>query len=233
MDRQVRGGATVSHRGARAEGCQRLVLENIPEGSPTIPALQNAARTHGWQVSVDRVEPAPLLQLPPTAEAYLENLGSKQRRELKRKMRRAVDYPAPVTWRVVERAEEEIAVFLDLMANDGAKREFLSEAMKSHFRKLATLGSQAGWLQLAFLEVSGTPVFGYLNFIAHNRLWVYNSGFDPDHFALSPGWVLMGHLIEWAIERGLEAVDFMRGDEDYKYRLGGEDRFVSRIVLEP
>jgi hypothetical protein len=43
----------------------------------------------------------------------------------------------------------------------------------------------------------------------------------------------MGYLVEWAIDRGFEAIDFMRGDEDYKYRLGGKDRFICRITIEP
>jgi CelD/BcsL family acetyltransferase involved in cellulose biosynthesis len=43
----------------------------------------------------------------------------------------------------------------------------------------------------------------------------------------------MGYLIEWAIERGFDAIDFMRGDEDYKHRLGGIDRFVYQLTIEP
>jgi CelD/BcsL family acetyltransferase involved in cellulose biosynthesis len=166
---------------------------------------------------------------------YLEGLGSKQRKEFKRKMRRAAEYPARVTWRLADQANtfsDEIEIFLELMANDAEKREFLSEPMKQHFRTLALEGSPEGWIKLAFLEVSGNPIFGYLNFIAQNRIWVYNSGFDPDHFALSPGWVLMGHLIEWAIQNQLEAIDFLRGDEQYKNRLGGIDRFVCRLTIE-
>ena len=218
------------------DGCQRLVLDNILEESPTIPLMETVARARGWQLTLERIGPSPLLELPSSFEAYLENLESKQRRELKRKMRRAADYPASVTWRIEDQVggiSQAMAVFLDLMANDSEKNAFLTEPMREHFHKLATRGVEAGWLHLAFLEVSGEPVFGYLNLIAQNRLWVYNSGFNPDHFALSPGWVLMGYLIQWAVECNFEAIDFMRGDEDYKYRLGGIDRFVTRLTLQP
>jgi CelD/BcsL family acetyltransferase involved in cellulose biosynthesis len=221
---------------APPEGCRRLILENLLESSPTIPLLESAAQARQWQYSTERIEPSPYLELPSSFESYLEYLGSKQRREFKRKMRRAADYPARTSWRIedqVGRISEDMEIFLDLMANDAEKRAFLTEPMRDHFRKLASVGSQAGWLHLAFLEVSGEPVFGYLNLIHQNRLWVYNSGFNPDHVALSPGWVLMGYLIQWAIERDFEAIDFMRGDEAYKYRLGGIDRFVSRLILEP
>lgn len=213
-----------------------LVLDNMLEGTATITLLESIAAARGWQVSQERLEPSPLLTLPDSFEAYFQMLESKQRREFKRKMRRAANYPARVTWRVEDQTEnidQSVTVFLELMANDAEKSVFLTEPMREHFRKLAKLGTQAGWLHIAFLDVSGEPVFAYMNFIAQDRLWVYNSGFNPDHYTLSPGWVLMGYLIQWAIERNFEAIDFMRGDEEYKYRLGGEDRFVCRMILTP
>ena len=39
-------------------------------------------------------------------------------------------------------------------------------------------------------------------------------------------------LIQWAIEQGLDEVDLMRGDEEYKYRFGGIDRHVVQVVSE-
>jgi CelD/BcsL family acetyltransferase involved in cellulose biosynthesis len=60
---------------------------------------------------------------------------------------------------------------------------------------------------------------------------VYNSGFNPRYFETSPGWVLLGHMIQWAISNGREALDFMRGDEEYKYRFGAVDRHVVKATL--
>jgi CelD/BcsL family acetyltransferase involved in cellulose biosynthesis len=42
---------------------------------------------------------------------------------------------------------------------------------------------------------------------------------------------LLGHLIQTAAEEGKVAVDFMRGDEDYKFRLGGQARYIERLTL--
>ena len=39
-------------------------------------------------------------------------------------------------------------------------------------------------------------------------------------------------LIKDAIENGRQCVDFMRGDEDYKYDLGGKDQQVYRLLLK-
>jgi CelD/BcsL family acetyltransferase involved in cellulose biosynthesis len=47
----------------------------------------------------------------------------------------------------------------------------------------------------------------------------------------SPGWVLLGYLLRWANENHYKEFDFMRGDEEYKYRFGAVDRYVMRAVV--
>ncbi len=84
---------------------------------------------------------------------------------------------------------------------------------------------------MAFLDVGHRPAAAYLNFDYAGRIWVYNSGLDPTYQALSPGWVLIGRLIEWAIRNGRKEFDFLRGDEDYKFRLGGTERSIYRLTV--
>jgi len=38
-------------------------------------------------------------------------------------------------------------------------------------------------------------------------------------------------LLEWANEHGRQSFDFMRGDEQYKYRFGAVDRRVMRLTV--
>ncbi len=90
---------------------------------------------------------------------------------------------------------------------------------------------KAGWLQLAFLEINGEKAAAYLNFDYQDHIWVYNSGIDIRFRELSLGWVLLGFLIQWAIEHGRQSYDFMRGDEEYKYRFGAKDRRVMRLQV--
>jgi CelD/BcsL family acetyltransferase involved in cellulose biosynthesis len=127
--------------------------------------------------------------------------------------------------------DAEIDAFLQLMALDKNKESFLTDIMRTQMRQAVHAAFQAGWVQLAFMEIGGQKAAAYLNFDFGNRILLYNSGFDFDFGYYSPGWVLIGYLIEWAIENGREAFDFMRGDEQYKYRLGGVDRFVQRVKI--
>jgi CelD/BcsL family acetyltransferase involved in cellulose biosynthesis len=165
-------------------------------------------------------------------EGYLVGLGKKQRHELRRKMRRAEAYPERLEIRHVRQApglEAEVERFLSLMARDAAKAAFLTDAMRDYFHRLARAAAEGRWLDLVFLEFGGRAAAAYFNFDYRNRIWVYNSGLDPEFLTLSPGWVLMGSVIELAAREGKEAVDLLRGEEPYKVHLGGVPRYVERL----
>ena len=62
---------------------------------------------------------------------------------------------------------------------------------------------------------------------------LYNSGFHPDHAALSPGVVLLAHLVRDAIARGRRRFDFLRGEERYKYEFEPVAEDVCRVRVAP
>jgi CelD/BcsL family acetyltransferase involved in cellulose biosynthesis len=214
-------------------GCRLLDWYNLLEDSPTVPALQTAAEKLGWGYSQQPLQHCPYIALPGDWEKYLCSIDKKQRHEIRRKMRRAEEYYLPLRWYIVEddtTLEQEVDGFLNLMASDPDKAKFLTPAMQSQMQSIVRVAYNAGWLQLAFIEVNGEKAAGYLNFDYMNHIWVYNSGLNFRFSELSPGWVLLGHLLEWANEHKREYFDFMRGDEQYKYRFGAIDRRVMRLI---
>lgn len=214
----------------------RLSLFNILDSSPTLPALAAAAQTAGWSYSAQALSHSPYIPLPADWEAYLAGIDKKQRHEVRRKMRRLEESGVPSRWYLVrdpDTLEDEITAFMDLMLQDEEKRDFLTPAMREMMAAGMRCAFSAGCLHLAFLEIDGKKAAAYYSFDYLNRLWVYNSGFSREFMGYSPGWVLVSYLIRWAIENGRETFDFMRGDEQYKYRLGAVDRFVMRADLLP
>ncbi len=214
---------------------QQLDWANVLDASLTRQALADCAAAHGWTFEDHILQPAPYIPLPGDFETYLAGIKKKQRHEIRRKMRRAANYHEPVTWRIIteeEELDEAIEACCELMSQDPDKQAFLTQTMRSQMHALLHAAFRAGWLQLAFLEVGGKKAAGYLNFDYDNRIWVYNSGAHPDFLHLSPGWVLLGHLLQWANENGRREFDFMRGDETYKYRFGATDRFVHRLRVQ-
>ena len=207
---------------------------NLLEDSPTLQALQVITSRYGWQMHQERLHHCPYIPLPGDWETYLAGLDKKQRHEIRRKMRRVESADVPVRFYIVdgnENLEAEIDAFLDLMAQDAGKQAFLTDVMRSQMHLAVQAAQRAGWLQLAFLEVGGEKAAGYLNFDYANHIWVYNSGINFDYGVYSPGWVLLAYLLQWANENRRERFDFMRGNEDYKYRFGGVDRFVVRVKM--
>ncbi|MBI4731510.1 MAG: GNAT family N-acetyltransferase [Chloroflexi bacterium] len=210
-----------------------LDWHNLPETSPSLPVLQAEAGRRGWTFSVEKTYHAPSIPLTGDFETYLAGIDKKQRHEIRRKMRRAEELGG-VRWYIVEdesTLDAEMDAFLDLMAADTEKAAFLTGVMRSQMRRAVHAAFKAGWLQLAFLTVHGKKAAGYLDFDYQNRIWVYNSGLDRRFMEYSPGWVLLGYLLQWANDNKRGEFDFMRGNEDYKYRFGGVDKFVVRVKV--
>lgn len=209
-------------------------LYNLPDYSPTLPVLDAAAQQRGWSYQQSPLQKSPYIPLPGDWETYLAGIDKKQRHEIRRKMRRAEESEIPVRWYFVEdpaTLDQESEDFLSLMAQDPEKDRFLTPQMRTQMKAAIKEIFTAGWLQLAFMEVNGEKAASYLNFDYNGHIWVYNSGLNFKFRELSPGWVLLGHLLKWANEHQRAAFDFMRGDEEYKYRFGAIDRFVYRATL--
>jgi CelD/BcsL family acetyltransferase involved in cellulose biosynthesis len=117
------------------------------------------------------------------------------------------------------------------MAQDPDKDRFLTQVMRAQMHDSIHAAFKAGWLQLAFMEVDGQKAAGYLNFDYAGHIWVYNSGLNFAFRELSPGWVLLGNLLKWANDHRRGSFDFMRGDEDYKYRFGALNRYIVRALI--
>ncbi len=213
---------------------ERIEFTNIHEFSPLLHFFQNAAHSKNICCDIEKDIPAPFLTLPNNWETYLESLDKKQRHEIKRKMRRVEQEAANFRFFFVEDESdlpESGKALLDLMREDRAKNSFLSTSMASHMQNLLSWSFTEDILKLCFLEINGVLSAGYFCFDDHKTIYVYNSGIHNELQYFSPGWVLLSYLIRWAIENLHTTVDFMRGNESYKYKFGGVDSFVYKVNI--
>jgi CelD/BcsL family acetyltransferase involved in cellulose biosynthesis len=221
--------------GARAAAPVAWDLHAVPAASPTVTAMPGLAGAYGLQAQVTVEERCPVLHLPRSWEAYLDSLGSKQRHELTRKMRR-LEREAPdarvasVTSR--DEVETRMGDFLDLHRRSGAgKARFMDGRMEAFFRRVAGALAEAGQARLWFLDSPGGPLATFFTLEWDDTVGVYNSGFRPDRAGLSPGVVLLGHVIHDAIAGSKRRFDFLRGEERYKYDLGPRPEEVCRVRI--
>jgi CelD/BcsL family acetyltransferase involved in cellulose biosynthesis len=204
----------------------------VPAASPTNTTFKAMAEARGLHVESKRHDVAPIIDLPDDWEKYLATLDKKQRHEVRRKLRRVEE--ANTKWYVIDSADaldQAVADFAELHKRSRPdKHLFMDARMQSFFIDLARQVFARGWLQLVFLEVDGVRAASLWNFVYHNDVLVYNSGYDPIQYgALSPGIVLFAHSIQESIVAKRRRYDFLRGNEEYKYRFGAIDTEVMEL----
>jgi CelD/BcsL family acetyltransferase involved in cellulose biosynthesis len=210
---------------------EELEFSGISEFSPTLRFLPALLQAFGFQVIQTVQEISVYLNLPPAWDDFLAHLDSKDRHELRRKMRRL---ERESSFEIREGREEDLAermdAFLDLHRKSRRdKAEFMTPEMEDYFREIALRFQEKGWLSLPFLRAEGKDVAAYFSFRYQGVEYVYNSGYDPEYARLSPGIVLAADGIRRAMERGMTVFHFLRGQEDYKYRLGGKEEKIYQI----
>lgn len=171
-------------------------------------------------------EAAYRLRMPSDFGTFLTGLSKKERHELRRKHRRFTEMLGVP--RLTQGTQDPLGVFVQLhrMA-EGRKGQFMTQQRESFFRELAEL-------PCARLDVvsgqGGEPVAAAIGFQDEGGYFLYNSAYHPGHAIASPGMVLLWLLFESVIEAGVTIFDFLKGDEEYKLRLGAEARPL--VVLE-
>lgn len=212
-----------------------LELWGVPETSPTREAIKALARESGYAAGESLEAVAPRVALPATWDEYLASLNKKDRHELRRKIRRVFESGADVRFAVLsEQAEvmEGVEQFLDLHTRSRMdKTEFMTEEMAAFFRRMTSAMSAHGMIRLFMLYINNRPAACVLCFDAGDHIYMYNSGYDPDFSNLAVGLVSKALCLQWSIENGKAGVDFLRGNEPYKYDLGARDREIYRLVV--
>ncbi len=208
---------------------------NVPENSLTRAALPRLAEERGLLFAEEQHEVCPVIALPDDFETYLNGLNGRQRREIRRKFRRAAGVGAEMAL-VGPDDDLETAVndFLGLLQKSTfEKRDWLNDGRRAMFHETAQAAMAENALQLLFMEVEGKRAAALFNFDYNGRIWVYNSGLDPASFgSLSLGVVLTAKAIEKAIGDGRVEFDFLRGNENYKYQFGAKDDRIYRLRLK-
>jgi CelD/BcsL family acetyltransferase involved in cellulose biosynthesis len=216
-------------------------LRRLRCADPTGFALAGAfgARevAQGWTLNVDREDVCPVVTFPDGVDidGYLATLGKKQRHEIRRKVRRA-EAVGPI--RMVDSTDPlaDLDGFIELHQRRwGADGLFPPTAggdqSRVMFRRMFELFGPDGPLALTKLFVGDRQVATGIHFETDEGILFYNAGIDPDARDLSPGVLLTYAYVERALGHGRPRLDFLRGNEPYKYDWGAVDEPIQRLLL--
>jgi hypothetical protein len=224
----------LSYLKEKVKGDGNIELSGLSEHSLTKRCIVKPAENLGFQVQLLPEDTCPILSLPATWEAYLRLLKKKDKHELERKTRKINREAQVALYKVkdTDKIRKEMEDFFTLhRASRQEKAGFMDDEMVSYFLSIADLFIQQGRLNLSFLTANGKKIAVILGFEYLDTLYVYNSGYEPHYSSWSPGIVLMGMILQDCIQRGIKIVDFLRGNEPYKYKLGEVDNRVYKMIL--
>lgn len=217
------------------------ILADTPDGSRTGALLHDALRRRGWAASRTVGELCPRTSLRASWEETLASFQINHRREIRRRARN-IEKAFPTELELVrsgEQVDAAVQEFIEMhqerWARDGYWGAFVDPGRAAFQRDVAQRLARRGWLLLAFLRVGGERVAVNYNFTFRDTVYVYLTGARnrPDLRQLSPGRVIHGMCMKWAVEHGRTVYDFMRGTEHYKYELGAVDVPNWTIVAYP
>jgi CelD/BcsL family acetyltransferase involved in cellulose biosynthesis len=208
----------------RYQGVSTLDLGPVRDDSAVYTYLIKAAQEASRGVLCALEDVMLQLSLPSTWEEFLSLLAAKDRHEIRRKFRR-LEEAGGCSCRMVsgpDSARAAMDAFLDLFTrNRPDKASFMDDRMARFFRSLGDALAQAGILKLFFLDLGGRPAAAALCFDYNSTIYLYNNGYDRAFSSLSVGLLSKAESIRASISLQRKTYNFLKGAEDYKYRLGG------------
>src|SRR5690606_37151376 len=86
-----------------------------------------------------------------------------------------------------------------------------------------------GWLRLWTLRCNGEAVCVLLNYFYGGKYYFFIGGLAPEYSRWSVGVCLFSKVFQRAIDDGATEFDFLKGEEEYKYRYGAKIRDYKTI----
>ena len=205
---------------------KHLNLRPLKPDSTVLTSFVEIAQTQGHEVRYQPEDVSLELDLPSTWEEYLATLTRKQRHEVRRKLRR-LSKAGKVDYRYVEanqQVDDLMNTFLKLFSmSQQEKASFMNIQRESFFRSLAEAMADVRLLRFGILELDKISAAMIMCFYYNDVIYLYNSAYDPRYKPLSVGMLSKVLCIKESIEEGRKKWDFLKGDEAYKYHLGGKE----------
>jgi CelD/BcsL family acetyltransferase involved in cellulose biosynthesis len=219
----------------KKQNVKQLNLGLLRPDSVVVSKLSDFARARNLMVSLTKEDVSSEMDLSSTFEDYLALLNTKQRHEVRRKMRRLSE-AGNISYRFLNGntgLDSLLDTFLHLfsLARDD-KAHFMTPDMTVFFRALSHALAEIGLLRFGLLEIDTEPAAMVMCFDYNNTIYLYNSGFDPQYDSLSVGLMSKILTIQESIRQGNKRFEFLKGNEIYKERLGGQEIPLYRCQID-
>ncbi len=163
----------------------------------------------------------------PDGQAWFRGLSKKARNNHTRGLR-IVGETGPATVKVSEPGdaidaviERMIELKQDWLVSTGQSNQILSnDAMI--LRALVKELVRQGALRVFSIHCGDVLVAGSLNIVSGSRMEAFFAAYDPRFDRASPGTLVMVEYLMWAFDKGIAEVDFLCGEEEYKFKFANK-----------
>ncbi len=200
------------------ENVNLIELKSIVSGSKLHKFASEIEKE--YEINYINEDVCPIISLPDTFENYLLQLSKKNRHEIRRKIRK---FENNLEFEIIETDEsnvdEHLLEFLRLMKLNPEKRNFLNQSRIEFMSKIIKYAILSNIGNLTFIKIENEMVATSFEFKNNDKLFVYNSGYNDNYSEYSVG--LLNHI--YNIKNKISEykfIDFLRGPEEYKYRIG-------------
>ncbi len=236
----------MTHKGAEQEVCQSIAnwmqahanhrehswdfisLDGVQDDDVAVTCLIQSFEGDGNVTHRLETEGYWQIELPSEIESYIKPLSRKSRSEVRKLIRNKIETKQAVLKEATDEAtfQQAMEIFVDLhqkrrnsLAEPGC---FFEEQFSEFVFDVGRRLMKRGELQLVWAELHGVPVAVHFNLIQGDRVFCYQTGFDPAFHKDKPGRLISVLVFLKNIEQGVKTFDLMRGDEGYKARWGAK-----------
>lgn len=201
----------------------------------TLAVLSDAARSAGYRVLIQPIEPSPFVTTEGGWEAYERERSAKLLREINRR-RRLLESRGTLrlevehgTSRLDELLQEGFRVEASGWKGERGTAIASRPETATFYREVARWAAQRGWLRLAFLRLDARPLAFDYSLEAGGVHYLLKTGYDPELRRLGPGVLLRHEMLARAFAGGLARYEFLGADADWKREW--TDRVMARWWL--
>jgi CelD/BcsL family acetyltransferase involved in cellulose biosynthesis len=209
-----------------AGGFDLFRLQQVrPDATVHVLLDVNSASMRGLHQEPRKVSCMRIDRLWPNGEAFFRSLNKKGRNNHTRGKRILGELGGEVVFRAHD-SDAPVGPVLDRIME--LKRDWL----RVHDPESSLLGSgaathramlEAAWrtgiMRVFLLESGDRLAAASINFLHDTRMQAYLTSYDPEFERASPGTILIVEYTKWAFDRGIDVVDLMRGEEEFKSRM--------------
>lgn len=172
----------------------------------------------------------------PNGEAFFRSLNKKGRNNHTRGKRILAELGGDVSFRVVDKDSDPAPLFDEIMrlkhawlrANDPESSLLGGDCVV--LRAILDHIWQSGMATIFILECAGKVAAASVNFVYQGRMEAYFTAYDAAFDRASPGTILIVEYAKWSFDRGLKHVDFLRGEEPFKFRLANNETLLTSFA---